>query len=430
MAGVRLVAPLLGSSMHAVGADAPVLAAGERQAVREHLDCVLLSPVFRNSRRYSGFLRYVVEAALNGSSDHLKERTIGIEVFGRAPDYDSATDHCVRSAAGEVRKRLAQYYMESGADCALRIELHPGSYAPQLRFPETKRVMNSGNGLTEPSAIAPAGDQATLGEAGVAGVGRVAHRIPMRLTAAIAIAALPVLGFTYWSVRNRPTPFQQLWSPLLSYRGPTLICIGGGSESSVPGTTPPPTMRDLAQSPLRHMSLGDAMTLAGLTGMLQANGKQYRILNRASATSFEDLQQAPFILVGAWNNIWTLRLMTGLRFTFARGQSGAYIADTRNPDSTAWSFNSSAPSNQTNRDYAIVSRLWDPKTEQPVMIVSGISGWGTQAAGEFVTSPSHLKELEALAPRNWVKKNLQVVIATDVIEGSPGPPMIVAANFW
>jgi hypothetical protein len=72
----------------------------------------------------------------------------------------------------------------------------------------------------------------------------------------------------------------------------------------------------------------------------------------------------------------------------------------------------------------------DPKTEQIAVIVAGIGSWGTQAAAEFVTSPEHLKKLEALAPSHWERKNLQVVVATDVIRGSSGPPTVLAADFW
>src|SRR5512134_476872 len=96
----------------------PVLAdtPEKRDAVREHLERILVSSVFRNSRRYASVLRYVVERTLDGSADSLKERTIGIEVFGRAPDYDTTTDHAVRSAVAEIRKRLAQYYLDEGAE--------------------------------------------------------------------------------------------------------------------------------------------------------------------------------------------------------------------------------------------------------------------------------------------------------------------------
>jgi len=44
------------------------------------------------------------------------------------------SDHSVRSAAGEIRKRLAQYYLERGHEAEIRIDLLPGSYVPQFRF--------------------------------------------------------------------------------------------------------------------------------------------------------------------------------------------------------------------------------------------------------------------------------------------------------
>ena len=81
-------------------------------AVRAQLERILLSTPFRSSKRYPAFLRYVVEQELNGASSELKERTIAIEVFGKDPYYDPGADPVVRISAGEVRKRLAQYYQE------------------------------------------------------------------------------------------------------------------------------------------------------------------------------------------------------------------------------------------------------------------------------------------------------------------------------
>jgi hypothetical protein len=105
----------------------------ERDAVRKQLRKILESPVFQNSKRYASVLKFVVDQTLDGQGDRLKERTIGIEVFHRTPDYDTATDHAVRSAVAEVRKRLAQYYLPDTRD-ELRIEVLPGSYMPQFRW--------------------------------------------------------------------------------------------------------------------------------------------------------------------------------------------------------------------------------------------------------------------------------------------------------
>src|ERR1700676_4204597 len=110
------------------------------EAVREALTRVLASTEFRTSKRSQEFLRYVVEHTLNGQSDLLKERTIGIEVFGRSTDYEPGEDATVRVKAGEVRKRLGLYYAEQGARDPLRIELPAGTYVPEFRLCETEVV--------------------------------------------------------------------------------------------------------------------------------------------------------------------------------------------------------------------------------------------------------------------------------------------------
>src|ERR1700682_681356 len=61
-------------------------------AVRAALARVLHSHEFRASRRCQEFLRYVVENTLAGRGDTLKERTIGIDVFGRPASYDPSEE--------------------------------------------------------------------------------------------------------------------------------------------------------------------------------------------------------------------------------------------------------------------------------------------------------------------------------------------------
>jgi len=81
---------------------------GRTAAVAQTLDHILASPAFRNSKQCQKFLRYVVEHSQAGAEEMLKERTIGVEVFGREPDYETGDDPCVRVRATEVRKRLAR----------------------------------------------------------------------------------------------------------------------------------------------------------------------------------------------------------------------------------------------------------------------------------------------------------------------------------
>ena len=80
----------------------------ERNAIQAQLERILTDPLFKNSKRYPNLLRYVVESALDGHTSELKERTLGVAVFEREPDYDTNLDPVVRITAAEVRKRLAQ----------------------------------------------------------------------------------------------------------------------------------------------------------------------------------------------------------------------------------------------------------------------------------------------------------------------------------
>src|SRR5579883_978690 len=105
------------------------------ERIREELARVLSSHEFRTSKRSQDFPRYVVEHTLAGEAEVLKERTIGIEVFGRSTSYDPGDDATVRVKAGEVRKRLGLYYSGQGAQDPVRIELPSGTYVPEFRAP-------------------------------------------------------------------------------------------------------------------------------------------------------------------------------------------------------------------------------------------------------------------------------------------------------
>src|ERR1700734_879241 len=105
------------------------------EKIREQLELLVQDHVFRSSKRSIEFLRYVVEQTLKGCADQIKERTIGVEVFGRAPSYDTNMDHVGRTAAIELRKRLAIYYGEEKHRSELRMSLVPGSYIPRFTLP-------------------------------------------------------------------------------------------------------------------------------------------------------------------------------------------------------------------------------------------------------------------------------------------------------
>jgi hypothetical protein len=113
------------------------LGEARERAVRGELTRLLESAAFKGSKRCRDFLKHVVEQTMTGPGESLKERSIGIDLFQLAPDFDPGQHTIVRVTANEVRKKLAQQYLaENGAPHPVQIELPPGSYRAEFKWEE------------------------------------------------------------------------------------------------------------------------------------------------------------------------------------------------------------------------------------------------------------------------------------------------------
>ena len=110
----------------------PIAEEINKSAILQELDNILASPPFRNSSRSKQFLSYVVQHRLEGHDELLKERSIGADLFHRPADYATGDDPVVRVQAGEVRRRLEQYYHEFSKASDVRIDLPLGTYVPEF----------------------------------------------------------------------------------------------------------------------------------------------------------------------------------------------------------------------------------------------------------------------------------------------------------
>jgi hypothetical protein len=144
--------------------------------------------------------------------------------------------------------------------------------------------------------------------------------------------------------------------------------------------------------------------------------------------SFEDLRNSPAVLVGAYNNRWTMKMTSDLRFAFVE-ENGNFSIQERGPAGVtrSWKWGRQG---EAAEDIAIVTRLLDAKTGQVLIAAAGLGAHGTQAAGEFISRNDYLENVFRSAPADWQKKNLQVVLQTTVTESVAGPPRVVATYFW
>ena len=402
----------------------PKLPVAKQNAVREQMDRILASALFRNSKRFPDFLRYTVEQALNGDTEDVKERTLGIEVFGRDPLYDTNLDPVVRMTAVEVRKRLAQYYQAPGRENEVRIDYSRGSYIPEFRFPAADA----------PVPVAPLSDVPVVLE-----VKPKTNRANRRLTS-YAVAAFVVIGIIcagLWAGASRQTPLDRFWNPIISSPSAVTLCIPDLMSAFSSNSDPSPadaTSLAVAQLPESfrrdRVSFGDIMALSLMTGMFGSKGKGFHVL-RTEDAKLDDLMQGPVVLIGGFSNKWTLQFGSALRFAFVRDGQLRYISDRQNPSFRQWAQNDSgADVSKATVDYGLISRVIDKDTGRLLVTVAGIHHCGTEAAGHCIADAACLGAAEKLAPGDWKNKNIQIVLETSVIGGNPGQPRVLAAYLW
>lgn len=388
----------------------------DKEAIREQLGRILSSTLFRNSKRFPAFLQFTVEHAL-GASGALKERTIGHEVFGRDPSYDTSQDPVVRMTAAEVRKRLTQYYQAPEHASETVIAFQSGSYVPEFVPPPA------------PVVEAPADLSVASAKSGRSRTGR---SIAATAAAAVSVVVLVALLFSgRWRTSDTDAA-ARFWSPLLASPAPVLICIGdpsgraGWDDHAVRTGPDELTIQDfLRSSSVRYT---DSVTLALLAGELASKGKSFRI-RRPAATELKDLRDGPVVLIGGFNNPWTLRLSEGLRFQLASDDNGNYIRDRDRPGDRQWrAGDASRLLKRVTTTYGLITRVQDPATGHSVLTVSGLV-LGTKAAAECLVDVDCLDSVERLQT-NAEHRNVQIVVSAVVIGEDSGAPRVVAVHSW
>lgn len=388
-----------------------------QESVLAELDRILQSSAFRNARRSQEFLRYIVTNTLAGRTDRLKERIIGQEVFQRPPDYDTGEDSIVRVKASELRRRLAQFYHEASRS-AVEIEIPVGSYMPEFRM---HKPAIAAPGFPAPAA-APAAPRR--------------RAIPGLLAAgAVALVVLIAAGLL-WSNRVQPAQaaLDAFWAPVYRSSSPVLLCVAqpvvywlAERSRAIMDQSPPRgsiPAEDLTRTPDYFLGFGDALALANVTGFLRAKGRPVQV-RMAHDVSFLDLRNAPAVLIGAFTNDWTMQMTNNLRYVFDKKDPRSAIRDQMNPQQ-AWHF----AGDGAGSDYALISRIFDSRSGNVIVIAAGLGHLGTQMAGEFLTNSNYMDQMVRNAPADWRQRNMQVVLWGEVIGRTVGPPRIMASWYW
>jgi len=432
----------------------------DKVMVRRQMNRLLETSHFKNSKRYPLLFRFIVEEALEGRGEFLKERLLGVRVFDRPADYDTAADPIVRVTIAEIRKRIAQYYHEEAHDSEMRIELLPGHYVPEFRpskdagydhrqASESTRIW-AGTPAAELTCIPSESQPSDVSAIPLVRKSRFPIFVRCALGAAtVLLVALGVGVFWRWT---HPSAIEELWMPFLVDHRTVIFCLPVGTKAGeetaaaagilvgdhASTTDHGALSASLASesSPastfLVHEILGENVVFSDTLATLRISNylaahKRESNFRPNTVTTLDDLRQGPVVLVGGLDNQWTLRALAPLRYRFAgTNQEQYWIMDTKNPAMKDWRLDLKVPLSDIKRDFAIIARIHDESTGQIEIIVAGIGMSGTAAAGEFLVDPQRMEELRRRIGAGFRDHDFEAVLSTDVVNGIAGSPRILA----
>lgn len=397
-------------------------------ALREHLEGIVLGDAFRGSRRSGQFLSFVVEKAIENHSDVLKERTIGVELFGRIPTYDTGEDAIVRVTATDVRRRLLQHYGRVGGTSDFRINLPAGGYIPEIEHCQTSLLPIFVEAPTP--SVAPTVAQSTpaplndVVESSPTAVnpssGTHEQRVPaplhLRLAwKPIAIAVLVVLTavLVVSALRGTRAKLQSPWNAVMRPGQVTRLIASDPDISQIEALT----SRQISVSDYANEQYGcDQVILPqGVPCLAVFHGDKYaavdvnlldpikEITRRANVTLQTQGARTvrlpllrtndDYILLGsARSNPWVQLFADQMDFVLIYNKDVQQeVVENHNPHAgELLRYVPTAKGFGTGESYATVSLLRNSDQMGHVLLLAGNSAEATQAAGDFITDRSDL----------------------------------------
>lgn len=399
----------------------------------EQLSKILSSGTFSGSTTLKTFLKFIVSAALENGGSELKEYTIASEVFGKS-SYDSRIDSTVRVQASRLRAKLEEYYKNGGNEDKWVIELPKGHYVPLFRRKgdpaqgqEPPKLENSAILLPVPAASPP-----KLRD-------RPARHgnWPAFAMAAIALASL-ALALSYrsdslriqsWLLRSYFSTadvedFSLLWEDFLA-RGRPIVIVYSSTLFKEPSGKPDDQSPSQGQGQLaekarvqmagtqlaetnsaflnNYAGIGEVMGVASLSRAFTRINKGFRI-KRSRLLAWDDMKTENVVILGPLQgNDFLEKLPQHRSFEFrvdsrsksvtivnlqpGKGESKVYSPRTLQP------AESGERETTVLQDYALVSLLRGLGENNYLMVLGGTTTFGTQAAAEYVSNPSSVKDL-------------------------------------
>lgn len=441
---------------------------------QKHIGDIIRGPAFKGSHRSGQFLKYIIDQSIAGQFDSLKERMIGVELFGRSPSYDTGEDAIVRVTASDVRRRLLQHYGTNGQTSEFRLNLPLGSYIPEITCGSSSALgANAESAQEDPaqlSATYPAQAQVSTAEEPAADLTEIPSHEHSR-PAWLRVGGWLLVGSTaatilWWSInwnhsaRVKAAPSTQItslpWSSLLTSSHPAHLITSDpnivviqeitGSELSLSDYANHkyiPEENKRTPEELRYcrsILWGDNSAaavdppIAVKIGALAAMNSRTIDARASRSIQFTDLKTDDnFIFLGSpRSDPWTSLFNDQLDFRFAFDQTAKQevIINSHPHPNEAAKYVPTALGWATGQSFAIVAFIQSPDANGQILILAGANGEGTEAAGELVTDlPRLSSDLQSCGIKpTGPPVHFEFLLRLNTMAGSPRHVDVVACH--
>jgi hypothetical protein len=434
--------------------------------LQKHVKEVIEGAAFKGSHRSGQFLQYIVDQAIAGHFESLKERVIGIELFGRAPSYDTGDDAIVRVTASDVRKRLLQHYGRYGGISEFRISLPLGSYFPEISrdpLPEVSPASVGGTHQASEDAqhhiVTPQSEVAIIPPEPAVAASIIAHTethetskqgghrwLVICLVLTLVNVALWGVFWNHFTHKAGPAASVLPWSVFLTTPRALHLIISDPDMAEIQGYTrqqlsvsdyanhnyiPPPDkltpeIYRICQLLLRgnKTSLVDTPIAVNVAELAQSGAKRIE-LQTARSVQLSNLQTDDnFILLGSpLSNPWTAFFSDQLdfRFVFDKDSGQEIVRNVHPREHEQTQYVPTALGWATGQSYAIVALVRNPDQNGQVLLIGGANAEGTEAAGKLVTDLPRLSNVlqSCGIPPSGPLQHFELLLRLNMMAGSP-----------
>jgi hypothetical protein len=447
----------------------------DRAQLRLHFLEITQGKAFKGSHRSIKLLEYFLDRAMACEFEALKERVIGVSVFGRNPSYETGEDSIVRVAAGDVRKRLIHHYSIYGTMSGFHLSLPLGSYLLEIKrcspsgsvpanAPSSQNQLASSS--LEPGAVhsdsnAQSPDQVADHPVPVLEPGRL---IRSKLRNAVYFGILLVVaGLAQWAITRNYFSHQRSaavsvlpWSAFFNSPHSTVLITSDPNIAEIQVLTgralsvsdyanhryipEPNTLTPAEVEFCKRFLIGDKAAsvdtpiVAGIAQLAQSASRKIEV---AAAREIELARlhtDDNFIFLGSpGSNPWVELFTNQLDFRFASAVSPGHdsIIDIHPRGHELPLYLPSAPGYQTGQTFAIVAFVQNPDQYGQVLILAGVSREGTEAAGKFVVDlprlANALTENCGILPGGPLR-HFEILLHVNMMAGLPNSSDVLACH--